>query len=83
MSEVKPRRQRGVRLSDLDRSKVYRIGFTGRRWEVLDQGTRTEAAETSQGGSTGACGGAASTGEGLGRHRAPYGVPGEAPQSHR
>lgn len=28
-------RSRGVRLSDLDRSKVYRIGYTGRRWEVL------------------------------------------------
>jgi hypothetical protein len=26
---------RGVRLSDLDRSKVYRIGYVGRRWEVL------------------------------------------------
>lgn len=26
---------RGVRLSDLDRSRVYRIGFVGRRWEVL------------------------------------------------
>lgn len=26
---------RGVRLSDLDRSQVYRIAFVGRRWEVL------------------------------------------------
>ena len=26
---------RGVRLSDLDRSQVYRIGYVGRRWEVL------------------------------------------------
>lgn len=28
-------RSRGVRLSDLDRSLTYRIGFVGRRWEVL------------------------------------------------
>lgn len=30
-----PRRSRGVRLSDLDRSQVYRIAYSGRRWEVL------------------------------------------------
>lgn len=29
------RRSRGVRLSDLDRSLVYRIAYSGRRWEVL------------------------------------------------
>jgi hypothetical protein len=28
-------RQRGVRLSDLDRSLEYRIAHTGRRWEVV------------------------------------------------
>lgn len=28
-------RSRGVRLSDLDRSQVYLIGYSGRRWEVL------------------------------------------------
>jgi hypothetical protein len=28
-------RARGVRLSDLDRSQVYRIGFVGRGWRVL------------------------------------------------
>jgi hypothetical protein len=28
-------RTRGVRLGDLDRSRVYRIGYLGRRWEVL------------------------------------------------
>ena len=77
MSEVKPRRQRGVRLSDLDRSKVYRIGFTGRRWEVLDQGTRTDAPVPPLSGSAGAAGEASSTAGALGRHRAPYGVPGE------
>jgi len=26
---------RGVRLGDLDRSKAWAIGYTGRRWEVL------------------------------------------------
>lgn len=26
---------RGVRLRDLDRSRVYRLGYVGRRWEVL------------------------------------------------
>lgn len=26
---------RGVRLNDLDRALVYRIGYVGRRWEVL------------------------------------------------
>lgn len=37
MSDLqKPRRKRGVPLKDLDRSKVYRIAHTGRRWEVLD-----------------------------------------------
>jgi hypothetical protein len=30
-----PSRSRGVRLSDLDKSRVYRIHHTGRRWEVL------------------------------------------------
>lgn len=29
------RRSRGVRLSELDRSRVYRLGWVGRRWEVL------------------------------------------------
>lgn len=73
----KPRRARGVRLSDLDRSKVYRIGYTGRRWEVLDEGTRTDATVPPPSGSVGAAGEASSTTGALGRHRAPYGVPGE------
>src|SRR5262245_12140522 len=30
-------RKRGVRLSDLDRSRVYRIAHTGRRWEVVGE----------------------------------------------
>ena len=28
-------RKRGVRLSDLDRERMYVIAFVGRRWEVL------------------------------------------------
>lgn len=34
-TDDRPRRSRGVRLSDLDRSKPWVIGYTGRRWEVL------------------------------------------------
>jgi hypothetical protein len=36
-------RSRGVRLSDLDRSQVYRIAFVGRRWEVLGPESAPEA----------------------------------------
>lgn len=28
-------RRRGVRLNDLERSRLYVIGFTGRRWETI------------------------------------------------
>jgi hypothetical protein len=31
---------RGVRLGDLDRSKMWVIGYTGRRWEVLGPTSR-------------------------------------------
>jgi len=31
----RPPKPRGVQLGALDRSKVYRIGYVGRRWEVL------------------------------------------------
>lgn len=31
----RPSRPRGVRLSDLDKSQRYVIGFNGRRWETL------------------------------------------------
>ena len=34
MDEKEPRR-RGVRLNDLDRSRLYVVGFTGRRWETI------------------------------------------------
>jgi hypothetical protein len=37
------RRSRGVRLSDLDRTKVYRIAYVGRRWEVLGPDDATAA----------------------------------------
>ena len=35
---------RGVRLSDLDRGLVYRLGYVGRRWEVLGPESATEGA---------------------------------------
>lgn len=38
--EPRSRRKRGVRLSDLDRSQLWVIGHTGRRWETL--GTMAE-----------------------------------------
>lgn len=31
----RPRKPRGVRLTDLDRSRLWVIGHTGRRWETL------------------------------------------------
>lgn len=34
-ASVTPRKPRGVRLGDLDRGQVYRIGYVARRWEVL------------------------------------------------
>jgi len=34
-NDARTRPARGVRLSDLDRSKPWVIGYTGRRWEVL------------------------------------------------
>ena len=34
-TDVPSRPTRGVRLGDLDRSKMWVIGYTGRRWEVL------------------------------------------------
>jgi hypothetical protein len=34
-TDARVRPARGVRLSDLDRSKPWVIGYTGRRWEVL------------------------------------------------
>jgi hypothetical protein len=34
-TDARPRPTRGVRLSDLDRSKTWVIGYRGRRWEVL------------------------------------------------
>lgn len=34
-SERVERRSRGILLRSLDRSRVYRIAYVGRRWEVL------------------------------------------------
>jgi hypothetical protein len=73
----KPRRARGVRLSDLDRSRVYRIGYVGRRWEVLGE---------DRAGGTGASQMAAEGGRpeaeptaGAGRHRDPFAPSPEGP----
>jgi len=68
-------RSRGVRLSDLDRARVYRIGFIGRRWEVLGAEGDPEPAGsgTDADGPAGADGGAAST---VGApHRARHAAP--------
>lgn len=66
MSEEKPRRQRGVPLKTLDRTKVYRIWHTGLRWEVLG----VEGAPESRGGPTDGCAGASA--EGVRTVRAPW-----------
>jgi len=34
-TDARSRPARGVRLGDLERSKMWVIGYTGRRWEVL------------------------------------------------
>lgn len=50
-------RKRGVRLSDLDREKVYRIGYTGKRWEVLGEdlgGARAAGADGDEASAEGA-----------------------------
>lgn len=78
--DQKPRRPRGVRLSDLDRSKVYRIGYVSerRRWETLgpegqtgehgaDREARTERAQPE----------AAQSVHAPGRHRATEGTDGQ------
>lgn len=62
-------RKRGVRLSDLDRSRRYEIGHTGRRWEVVaDLGPAAVAPPGGVGEGAGAEG--ASTGPTPGRHAA-------------
>lgn len=54
-ADRRTRRQRGVRLSDLDRARVYRIAYVGRRWEVLGP---DDAPAASAGPATGGDGGA-------------------------
>lgn len=56
------RRGRGVRLSDLDKSKVYRIAFVGRRWEVVGAEGAPDSAGPAQGGVTDARDGVPRTG---------------------
>lgn len=58
---VSERRQRGVPLKTLDRTKVYRIWHTGRRWEVLGAEGEPEASRGTPDGRTGAVAGGVST----------------------
>lgn len=69
------KRKRGVPLRDLDRSKVYRIGYTGRRWEVIGVEGHPPSAVGDPGTDAGACAEGASTATRPGRHAAR----GEAP----
>lgn len=69
---------RGVRLSDLDRSQVYRIGYVGRRWEVLGP---DDAPDAGAGPATAGADGAGDevprpTGPYVPRHVAPAAQPG-------
>lgn len=63
-SEERPRRKRGVRLSDLDRAKSWVIAHTGRRWEVVGpvEGQGDAGGGLAGGGPPGAGDGVASTG---------------------
>jgi hypothetical protein len=65
----KPRRPRGVRLTDLDRSKVYRIAHNGRRWETL--GPEVVSGSGADGGEPETGASEARPGSGPPRHPAP------------
>jgi len=65
-------RARGVRLGDLDRSQVYRIGHNGRRWEVLGVEGSPGSADGAPGTDAGAGAPAPSTATPPGRHAAPW-----------
>jgi hypothetical protein len=62
------RRPRGIRLGDLDRGTVYRIAYSGRRWEVLgaEDAPQTRGRPEAGGGAQGEAG----TAGGTGRHAA-------------
>jgi hypothetical protein len=58
--ERRDRRPRGIRLGDLDRGQVYRIGYVSERWrwEVLGPevpGSAEREAERTGGAGDGAC----------------------------
>lgn len=73
-----PRRSRGVRLTDLDRSKIYRLGFVGRRWEVLGP---EDASAASAGTDADGAQGAEPRATYAPRHAAPGPSPDEASRS--
>lgn len=66
-----PRRQRGVRLTDLDRDRLYVIGHNGRRWETLGTLGDPDAVAPLPARAPGASAEGASTGARPGRHAAP------------
>lgn len=53
------RRARGVRLSDLDRSKVYLLAYVGKRWEVVGPAEGPAAGAAARAPATPAASGAA------------------------
>jgi len=63
-------RPRGIRLNALDRSRVYRIAYVGRRWEVLGPEDSPARAVRATGPDAGAGAGGASTATPPGRHAA-------------
>lgn len=70
-----PERTRGVRLGDLDRRVVYRLGYVGRRWEIL--GPESDAGADAPGSSGGGSRDPLAGGEPhrSGRHVAPDRTP--------
>ncbi len=78
--ELKPRRRRGVRLTDLDRRKVYRIWHTGRRWEVLGAEGEADASGAPREAATGASDGVVRTVVGPEAPEAPHASRTEGPQ---
>lgn len=68
-----PRRKRGVPLNDLDRSRRWIIGYTGRRWEVLGPAGEPDASGPPPGAAASGASGPA------GRHAAPDAASAEHP----
>lgn len=69
--DEKPPRSRGVRLSALDRGLIYRIGYTGRRWEILGPERESAGSEAGSAPDAGVTALAPAHRTGAGRHAAP------------